>query len=180
MQTKEFIDPRQLLLDSFRLARQVHDSGFIPDMLIVVWRGGAPMGLAIHEFFQYRGIVIAHTVLRVASYRGIAQRSEVEIENIMPVLALLPPDAKVLVIDDIFDSGNTLNRICELLWPRSRNIRLATVFYKPGRTRGVTRPDYYIHTTDKWLVFPHELDGLTDDELHQKDPEIASLVGRTG
>ena len=39
-------------------------------------------------------------------------------------------------------------------------------------------PDYYLHETDKWLVFPHELDGLTLDEIKDHKPEIKDLVSK--
>ena len=37
-------------------------------------------------------------------------------------------------------------------------------------------PDYYIHETDQWLVFPHELQGLSMDEIRANKPELDSLI----
>ena len=56
------------------------------------------------------------------------------------------------------------------------DIRVATVYFKPGNNRTDRRPDYYIHETDKWLVFPHELKGLTDEEIARHKPDIARII----
>ena len=53
---------------------------------------------------------------------------------------------------------------------------MATVYFKPGNNRTDRRPDYYIHETDKWLVFPHELKGLTPEEIALNKPEIAQII----
>ena len=51
-------------------------------------------------------------------------------------------------------------------------IRTATVYYKPSMAKVDFVPDYYIHETDKWLVFPHEIDGLTKEEIVQAKPLV--------
>jgi hypothetical protein len=49
------------------------------------------------------------------------------------------------------------------------------VYYKPARNRSALVPDYYVRDTDKWLVFPHELVGLTREEILQHKPVDASF-----
>ena len=51
---------------------------------------------------------------------------------------------------------------------RRADIRVATVYFKPGMSKVEGRPDYFIHETEKWLVFPHELQGLTPEEIGRK------------
>ena len=61
-------------------------------------------------------------------------------------------------------------------------IKIATVFYKPSKNQTQLVPDYYIRSTEEWLVFPHEIDGLTEDEIRQNKPaadEILRLRDRT-
>jgi hypothetical protein len=53
---------------------------------------------------------------------------------------------------------------------------VATVFFKPGNNRTERRPEYSVHETDKWLVFPHELNGLSPEEIARCKPEIARLL----
>ncbi len=56
------------------------------------------------------------------------------------------------------------------------DIRVAVPWYKPSRNETELVPDYYLRETAEWLVFPHELDALTVDELRAARPEIASIV----
>ena len=49
MSDKLYVSANDYLRDCFRLARMVLDSGWLPDDLIVLWRGGAPVGVSIHE-----------------------------------------------------------------------------------------------------------------------------------
>jgi len=58
----------------------------------------------------------------------------------------------------------------------SHNIRVATTYYKPANAQTDRIPDYYIHKTDKWLVFPHELNGLTEEEVFKNRPEIKKIL----
>ena len=46
-----------------------------------------------------------------------------------------------------------------------RRKSLATPWYKPGNNATTRVPDFYLHETDRWLVFPHEVTGLSEDEL---------------
>ena len=57
------------------------------------------------------------------------------------------------------------------------DIRVATVYFKPQNNKTNIQPDYFIHKADKWLVFPHELEGLSLDEIAAgKGKEIAELL----
>ena len=50
--------------------------------------------------------------------------------------------------------------------------------FKPSKNKTDRKPNYYIHETDKWLVFPHELDGLTVKELKENKPELGNLLDK--
>ena len=56
------------------------------------------------------------------------------------------------------------------------DIRVAVPWYKPGRNQTDIEPDYYLHETDEWLVFPHELDALTPEEMQQARPLLYDIV----
>ena len=78
-------------------------------------------------------------------------------------------------MDDVFDSGRSINadfaRINELSRRNTPEIiRTATVYYKPGKRKVDLVPDYSIHETEEWLVFPHELEGLTEEEVVASKP----------
>ena len=90
-------------------------------------------------------------------------------------------DDRVLIVDDVFDTGNTVVAVIEELKRRARDntpedIRIAVPFYKPTRNETDIVPDYYEHETTEWLVFPHELDALTPDELRASRPQVADII----
>ena len=107
MADKIYLTANELLLDSFRLGKQVLDSGWRPDVLIALWRGGTPVGVAVHELLLYRGIPTVHMAVKCRSYGGIGKRGDVVFENTEAIFAQIHANHRVLVVDDIFDSGCT-------------------------------------------------------------------------
>jgi len=177
MGNKIFISADDYLRDSFRLARLILDSGWIPDDLIALWRGGAPVGVSVHEFLYYHGLRPRHRVLKCQSYTGIQERTDrVVFENADEIFNSIVPGSRVLVIDDIFDTGNTARAVRERLEPSRADVRLATVYWKPNANATTLSPDFHVRQTDEWIVFPHELDGLTPEEVRIKDPAIYELL----
>ena len=73
--TKTFIQADQLLEDSFKLAWKVYESGFRPDYIVGVWRGGAPIGIAVQEFLEVLGVSSDHIAIRTSHYSGIDQHN---------------------------------------------------------------------------------------------------------
>jgi hypothetical protein len=88
---------------------------------------------------------------------------------------------KLLIVDDVFDSGRSIRAILDRLNERSRkniphDIRMAMPWYKPLRNIIDTVPDYFIHETDDWLVFPHEMDGLTEKEILANKKNLKEIL----
>jgi hypoxanthine phosphoribosyltransferase len=173
---KEFVRADGLARDSFALAKKIYDSGFRPDSLLVLWRGGTPVGIFIHEFLLYKGVQTYHTAVKAESYTGIGERVEPRIENLDAFLSRLTPESRVLVVDDIFDTGCTLKKVRDTLRARTSNIRIATLYYKIGTSRVDFTPDFYMRMTDRWIVFPHELMGLEPSEIKRKDEFVWQLL----
>ena len=176
MADKTYLSANEVTRDSFLLAHQVFLSGYRPDVIIALWRGGTPIGVAVQEYLAMRGVKAYHTAVKVTSYTGIGTRTEPHIENLEDVRALIRPGGSVLVVDDIFDSGNTARTVRDSLRPVTHDIRFAMPYFKPGNNTTDFEPDYFVHKTDRWLVFPHELDGLTPDEIREKDPFVHDLL----
>jgi hypoxanthine phosphoribosyltransferase len=87
----------------------------------------------------------------------------------------LRPENSLLIVDDVFDTGRSLEAILAELARRCRNnlacdIRIAIAYYKPSRNKTSLAPHFYVHETDKWLIFPHELKGLTRAEIVANKP----------
>ena len=76
MAEKQFIKAQELLEDSFRLGLKVLDSGFKPDFIVGIWRGGTPVGIAVQELLEHNGIASDHIAIRTSSYEGIEQRGK--------------------------------------------------------------------------------------------------------
>jgi len=56
------------------------------------------------------------------------------------------------------------------------DIRVACSWYKPSRRAVALEPDYYVYRNDDWLVFPHELTGLTREEIVEGKTDLKNIV----
>jgi uncharacterized protein len=173
---KLFISADSLLRDSMELARLIIRSGFRPTFLVAMWRGGAPIGIAVQEVLEYHDIHADHIAIRTSSYLGIDNQSKtVRVHALDYLVSQLSAEDQLLVVDDVFDSGRSLEAVLSELKRRCRRnlpekIRIATVYYKPARNRSALIPDYYVRATEQWLVFPHELQGLSREEILAHKP----------
>ena len=175
---KTYLDPREYLRDTWRLARQVMDSGWQPDVLLALWRGGAIPGAAVHEFYAYHGIKLRHMPVKCSSYTGIGENAgEVVFSCADEAFSRLALGTKVLVVDDVFDTGKTAVAIKAKMDAIGVDMRLACVYWKPAKNKTTLSPDYYAkELDDSWIVFPHEMVGLTPDEIREKDSVLAGLL----
>ncbi|HKT73559.1 MAG TPA: phosphoribosyltransferase family protein [Steroidobacteraceae bacterium] len=170
---KVFISSESLLRDSIELAMRILRSGFRPTFLVAVWRGGAPIGITVQEVLEYHGVQTDHIAIRTSSYTDIdTQAKTVRVHALDYLVSRLSFEDRLLIIDDVFDSGRSLEALRDELQRRCRRnlpeqIRIATVYYKPSRNRSSLTPDYYIRSTHQWLIFPHEVQGLTREEILQ-------------
>jgi hypoxanthine phosphoribosyltransferase len=73
---KIFISADSLLKDSMELARLIVRSGFRPTYLVAMWRGGAPIGIAVQEVLEYHSIHADHIAIRTSSYTGIGEQAK--------------------------------------------------------------------------------------------------------
>ena len=141
---------------SRELSAQVVASGWVPDLIIAVARGGLIPAGAI----SYAIGVKAMGSMNVEFYTGIGETlaEPVVLPPLMDASEL--PGKKVLVVDDVADSGKTLRMVMELLRHEGLQLggasvpveaRRACIYLKP---RSVHRPDYVWRETDKWINFP--------------------------
>ena len=180
---KLFIDSNQLLKDSFKIAWNVYESDYRPNYIIGVWRGGAPVGIAVQEFLDFLGVQSDHIAIRTSSYTGINKREDnIQVYGLNYVIRKLHSEDSLLIVDDVFDTGLSVTKIIEDLKSACKKntpeIRIATPYFKPSQNKTDRKPDYYLHETDKWLVFPHELEGLTYDEIVRNKPELKDLADK--
>ena len=181
---KQYISAEQLLDDSFRLGRQILESGFRPHFIVGIWRGGAAVGITVQELLDFFGIHTDHISIRTSYYKGIEQRdSHIRVHGLQYVIENVDADEGLLIVDDVYDTGLSIEAVIESLRERARRnmpreIRIATAYYKPEKNRTRRVPDYFIHETDEWLVFPHELNGLSREEILNRKPGVASIIDK--
>jgi uncharacterized protein len=179
---KLFISADSLLRDSMELARMIVRSGAKPSFLVAMWRGGAPIGIAVQEVLEYHGIQCDHIPIRTSSYTGIGeQQHTVRVHATDYLVSRLSYEDELLIVDDVFDSGRSLEAVLAELTRRCRRnlpnrIQIATVYYKPARNRSALVPNFYVRATDKWLVFPHEIQGLSREEILEHKPVGAAFL----
>ena len=186
MDNKVYLLAQDLLNDSFELGLRIYNSGFRPSFIIGIWRGGTPVGIAVQEILDRLGVKTDHIAIRTSSYYGIDKRDKtVRVHALEYVVRNTNREDGLLIVDDVFDSGNSIQTILETLKKKMRrnlpdDIRIATTWFKPANNVTNIVPDYYIHETDKWLVFPHELDGLTRREMFTNKPGLKELFEKAG
>jgi hypoxanthine phosphoribosyltransferase len=171
---KQYITANRLLENSIELAFRIIDSGFRPDLIVGIWRGGTPVGIAVQEVMDYVGINSDHFSIRTSSYTSIGQRTTVKVHGLEYLERHLTSNDKLLLVDDVFDPGLSLDSVVRELNQFYKDsppeCKVATPYFKPANNETDRVPDFYLYETDKWLVFPHELAGLTDREIIENKP----------
>ena len=197
---KEFLPYETVRNDALKLAHKIYKDGFIPDVIYCSLRGGAYMANVISEYFKvlrkvekFHSVLYAGVVARSSS--DIAQHTKVYIDGWTYPPENLRPGDKILLVDDIFDSGRTINSLVETLMnsrgmPRE-DIKVVVHDYKYFsyyKEQLPSQPDYYSRKIvinkpedNLWIHYmSHELIGLTQEELeknyYNEDPELREVL----
>lgn len=196
---KEFLPYDVVRNDALKLAYKMYNiDGFVPDVIYCSLRGGAYMANVISEYYK-----IAHKNHHPVLYAAVVARSYTDVRKSNPRVyvdgwtyppANLRPGDRIMLIDDIFDTGNTINALVDILldYGVSReNIKVVVHDYKDCtyRKKQPVLPDYWCRklvinspAEDRWIHYmSHELVGLSEEELEQnyykQDPELKSVLG---
>lgn len=194
---KEFLKYDTVRNNALKLAYRIHQDGFIPDVIYVSLRGGAYLANVISEYFKIvrrneRPVLYAAVVAR--SYSDIRQRDRVMVDGWTYSPEHLRNGDKILLLDDIFDTGKTINHLVEILLEKGiprKDILVAVHDYKYFsyyEEQLPIQPDYWcrkhvIDSPDKdlWIHYmSHELIGLSEEELEKHyfsfDPELKPIL----
>ena len=184
---KRFIGEQELLEDSYRLAGQVYDSGFRPDFIVGVWRGGSTVGIYVQECLQYLGVKTDHIAVRT-SYRGrddyfrqLQQGNEMRAHGLQYLFENLNADDSLLIVDDVYSTGRNVQAIVKRLQQQnkrnmSKDVRIAAPYYRPGAGIDDSPPDYFLQQTEDWLVLPYELTDISRDEMGEHKSWMLPLL----
>jgi uncharacterized protein len=129
------------------LAAAIHADGFEPDVVVAIARGGLTVGGALAYALDVKNC----GAMNVEFYTGIDERLDVPVV-IPPALDLVDvAGLRVLVADDVADTGHTLKLVREVLAQHVAEARTAVLYRKP---HSVVEPTYVWHQTDRWIDFP--------------------------
>ena len=174
---KTFIDPDNFSLDSFRLGKTIYNSGYIPTKMVGVWRWGAEICFRVDEFYRFKGYRIPTFPVKSEHYDEEGKRSEeVKLFDVESLKKVITGSDDLLIIDEVEDSGESLGKIVKELKAITPRIKTATLYYKPEKRLVELVPDFYLHETSEWLVWPGELENLTMDEIKQKSSELYFIL----
>ena len=179
---KKYITAQELLEDSFRLAAKFYEDGFRPEFIVGIWRGGTPIGIAVQEILDFFGVKTDHIAIRTSSYSKSHERSDdIRVHGLNYLVKNINHDDALLIVDDVFDTGITIQTVIEQLQEKARSncpkeIRVAVPWYKPTHNKTEREPDYFIHTTEQWLKYPFSLEGLSVDEIKENRTDIFKLL----
>ena len=139
------------------LSRRIVDDGFVPDVVVAIARGGLLPAGAI----AYGLGVKSCGALNVEFYTGIGTVLDAP-EQLPPDLDLgYLPGKRVLLVDDVADSGRTLALAVRLLQEAGADVRSVCIYTKPG---SVALPDYAWRETPLWIDFPWSAKGTVVEE----------------
>lgn len=134
---------------SLKIARRIIEDNYKPDAIVGVLRGGFIVARIVADVLDVEDL----GAVEVKFYKGIAEHAERPI--ITQPLTLDVKDKKVLIVDDVVDSGRTLEVVTEQVRLRGASIvKSAALFTKP---KSIIHPDFYITMTTNWVIFPWEL-----------------------
>jgi hypoxanthine phosphoribosyltransferase len=142
------------------LAELVADDGYVPEMILSIARGGLLVGGALGYALGVKNVY----TMNVEFYTGVDERLEVP--------RILPPapdfvdldDARILIADDVADTGHTLESVEEFCAGKVGEVRTAVLYEK---SRSLVKCDYVWRRTDRWINFPWS----------DKDPVLSGLAG---
>jgi len=194
---KDFLQFDVVRDNALKLAHRIYSEGFMPDVIYVSLRGGAYLGNVISEYFKIvrkgkHPVYYAAVVAR--SYTDVARAEKVKVDGWTYSPDHLRVGDKVLLVDDIFDSGRTINHLGHIIMDKGiprKDLKIAVHDYKyftDKEKQLPIQPDYWcrkhetsIHDESSWIHYmSHELVGLTKDELrenyYKRDPELSAFM----
>lgn len=185
---RRFIEEAELIEDAFRLGVQIFESGFRPNFIVGLWRGGSSVGIYVQECLQTLGVATDHIALRT-SYRGMhdydamvaSPDAKIRVHGTHYLLDNLNHDDRLLIVDDVFGTGYSvaavLRRLNEQLKRNMpRDTRVATLYQRPSANQTGTRPDFCLHSSEEWLVFPYEMNGLSREDIDRYKPYLGPIL----
>ena len=133
------------------LAQRIADDGYEPDLVLSVARGGLVVGAALGYALDVKNA----WTMNVEFYTGVEERLDVPM-ILPPVPELVDLDsARMLIADDVADTGETLQLVREFCAGKVAEVRCAVLYEKPP---SVVKCEYVWRRTERWIDFPWSAD----------------------
>lgn len=201
--SKDFITHDVIRDSALKLAYKMYkEDGFIPDVIYVSLRGGVYMANVFSEFYKMvcskekrRPVLYAAVVARSRSSQIPGEETKVFVDGWTYSPDYLRSGDKVLIVDDIFDTGNTVNKLASVIMDKGidrKDIKIAVYdykvpVYKYDKQKPLPiQPDYYCRKhvlnspeDETWIHYLcHEYEGLQDDEIDSvyQDEEVRAIL----
>ncbi|MEU0312192.1 phosphoribosyltransferase [Nocardioides sp. NPDC006273] len=129
------------------VAQQVVDSDYEPDIVLSIARGGLALGMGLGYALDVKNL----SAVNVEFYTGVNERLEVPMMLPPTPAAVDLTGMKVLIADDVADTGKTLEIVHDFCEGHVAEARTAVIFEKPWT---VINADYVYKKTDRWIDFP--------------------------
>ncbi|WP_148861026.1 phosphoribosyltransferase [Marinobacter fonticola] len=185
---RRFLQEQDLIVDAFRLGAQIYESGFRPNFIVGLWRGGSTIGIYVQECLQTLGVTTDHIALRT-SYRGMqdydkmvaSPEEKIRVHGTHYLLDNVNHDDRLLIVDDVYGTGYSVAAVLQRLNGQlKRNMpadtRIATLYQRPSANKTGRKPDFCQHSSEDWLVFPYELNGLSREEIDTHKPYLGDIL----
>ncbi|NWG08723.1 MAG: phosphoribosyltransferase [Nitrososphaerales archaeon] len=179
MDITEFITPSLNDIDKMlsKLARAIKKSGFKPDILLGISRGGLiPVSILSDR------LGVKSEIIRVEYYCGVKETNDKPMIT-QPVFSKLN-EKKVLIVDDVADLGHSLELVKNYVRSKgAKEIKVCTLHYKPW---SIVKPEYFFEETKAWVIYPWEVKETVTDlfkrlkEEGLADSEIRDEMERKG
>ncbi|GAB6392529.1 MAG: phosphoribosyltransferase [Treponematales bacterium] len=194
---KEFLPYDTVRNNALLLAKRIYGDGFLPDVIYVSLRGGVYIGNVISEYFTIinrKGRPVYYAAVVARSYTGVGEAGKIRVEGWTYAPEHLRFGDKVLLVDDIFDSGRTLNHLAGVIMSKGiprEDLKIAVHDYKyfyDKPSQLPVQPDYWcrkhdlsVKGEDLWIHYlSHELVGLSPEEREQRyytpHPELRGVL----
>ena len=151
MNEREWLDWESYGKAVRELAAMVADDGYRPEMILAIARGGLFCAGSLGYALSIKNIY----VMNCEYYTGVDER--------LPVPVMLPPavdlvdhrNSKILIADDVADTGHTLKMVYDFCVERVGDVRSAVLYEK---SHSLVKSDYVWKRTDLWINFPWSTD----------------------
>lgn len=180
---KDFVGCDSLRTLSFQLGASIFDgltekerNGVV--FLVGLWRGGSFIAICVDEFLSYLGVKTDCVAVRTSYYIVDQKKKDITVHSLDYLKSTVKPGDLVVLLDDVWDSGTSIQKVRHEMLALGANVKIAVIHYKPTNSKfPLLEPDHFVKESNDWIVYPHELVGLSEEEIdHNYGSHVLQLL----